>query len=66
MYNETIRDLLLPSGPLALREKPDGSAEVAALSRHSPVGAQAVFDMIATGNSNRTQARPPSRRLWFR
>jgi kinesin family protein 18/19 len=55
VYNETIRDLLVPSGPLALRESFAG-CQVAGLTKHYPANDEEVFKLIRTGNSNRCQS----------
>ncbi len=55
MYNETIRDLLNPSGDLHLREDSHKGLVVAGLSRHVPSSANDVLSMLESGNKNRTQ-----------
>ncbi|RPA87584.1 kinesin-domain-containing protein [Ascobolus immersus RN42] len=57
IYNETIRDLLVPGGSkqgLALREDANKTIAVAGLSTHKPAGVDEVMDMILEGNANRT------------
>jgi kinesin family protein 18/19 len=54
VYNETLRDLLDPKGALPLRED-DKGVTVSDLSIHKPQTAEELFDMLATGNQNRTQ-----------
>jgi kinesin family protein 18/19 len=57
IYNETIRDLLVPGGstqPLMLREDANQSVSVAGLSSHRPRDVQEVMDMIVQGNEFRT------------
>ncbi|RDW76046.1 kinesin-like protein [Coleophoma crateriformis] len=57
IYNETIRDLLVPGGSkqgLMLREDANQAVSVAGLSSHSPKDVQQVMDMIVQGNENRT------------
>jgi hypothetical protein len=56
VYNETIRDLLEPSGPLALRESGKSGCVVANLTKHYPSNAEEVFTLIQTGNANRIQS----------
>lgn len=56
VYNETIRDLLVPSGPLALRESARDGCQVANLTKHYPKDAQEIFGLIQTGNGNRIQS----------
>ena len=55
MYNESIRDLLEPSGDLQLREDSQKGLVVAGLSRHAPSSANDVLRMLEAGNENRTQ-----------
>ncbi|XP_071955031.1 kinesin-like protein KIF18A isoform X2 [Antedon mediterranea] len=55
IYNETIRDLLVPSGALAVREDPQKGVCVTGLSVHKPASAQDLFSMLQFGNKNRTQ-----------
>lgn len=57
IYNETIRDLLVPGGSkqgLMLREDANQTVSVAGLSSHHPKDVQEVMDMIVTGNAYRT------------
>ncbi|GAO50205.1 hypothetical protein G7K_4339-t1 [Saitoella complicata NRRL Y-17804] len=57
IYNETIRDLLIPNGAgktLQLREDADKRISVPGLSMHTPTDVHEVMDMILTGNANRT------------
>ncbi|KAJ5888201.1 hypothetical protein N7495_008242 [Penicillium taxi] len=59
IYNETIRDLLMPStnkGGLMLREDTNQSVSVAGLSSHHPQNVQQVMDMIVRGNECRTMS----------
>ncbi|RVD87033.1 uncharacterized protein DFL_005282 [Arthrobotrys flagrans] len=59
IYNETIRDLLVPGGSklgLSLREDSNSSISVAGLSTHRPCNVQEVMDMIVMGNENRTMS----------
>lgn len=57
IYNETIRDLLVPGGStkvLNLREDANKQISVAGLSSHVPKNVQHVMEMILMGNGNRT------------
>jgi len=61
IYNETIRDLLVPSGTgakggLMLREDTNQSVSVAGLSSHHPHNVEQVMDMIMRGNECRTMS----------
>jgi kinesin family protein 18/19 len=59
IYNETIRDLLVPGGSkqgLQLREDSSQNISVAGLSTHQPKNVQQVMNMILMGNSNRTMS----------
>ncbi|EZF30450.1 kinesin-like protein [Trichophyton mentagrophytes] len=59
IYNETIRDLLLPGGSkqgLMLREDANQSVSVSGLSTHRPQNVQEVMDMIMRGNEYRTMS----------
>ncbi|KAK4121947.1 kinesin-domain-containing protein [Parathielavia appendiculata] len=57
IYNETIRDLLVPGGSkqgLMLREDSNQAVSVAGLTTHHPKDVQEVMDMIVQGNEYRT------------
>lgn len=57
IYNETIRDLLVPGGSkqgLMLREDSNQAVTVQGLSSHHPKDVQEVMDMIVSGNEYRT------------
>ncbi|CAI4218446.1 unnamed protein product [Parascedosporium putredinis] len=57
IYNETIRDLLVPGGSkqgLILREDLNHAVTVAGLTSHHPKDVQEVMDMIVQGNEYRT------------
>lgn len=57
IYNETIRDLLVPGGSklgLMLREDANQAVSVAGLTSHHPQNVQEVMDMIVQGNEFRT------------
>lgn len=59
IYNETIRDLLVPGGSkggLMLREDVNQSVSVAGLSSHHPQNVGQVMDMIMRGNELRTMS----------
>lgn len=59
IYNETIRDLLVPGGSkqgLMLREDANQAVSVAGLSSHHPRDVQEVMDMIVRGNEFRTMS----------
>ena len=55
IYNETIKDLLVPSGPLHLREDSNKGLVVSGLSRHQPKSAEDILKMLEIGNLQRTQ-----------
>ncbi|KAF4450938.1 kinesin family member 18/19 [Fusarium austroafricanum] len=58
IYNETIRDLLVPGGGgkagLMLREDSNQAVSVSGLTSHHPKDVQEVMDMIVQGNEYRT------------
>ncbi|KAI0390618.1 kinesin motor domain-containing protein [Xylariaceae sp. FL0594] len=57
IYNETIRDLLVPGGSkqgLSLREDANQAVTVPGLTSHHPKDVQEVMDMIVRGNEYRT------------
>lgn len=57
IYNETIRDLLVPGGSkagLMLREDSNQAVTVSGLTSHHPKDVQEVMDMIVRGNEYRT------------
>ncbi|EHK24198.1 uncharacterized protein TRIVIDRAFT_146529 [Trichoderma virens Gv29-8] len=57
IYNETIRDLLVPGGSkagLPLREDSNQAVAVPGLTSHRPRDVQEVMDMIVQGNEYRT------------
>ncbi|KAI0014848.1 kinesin motor domain-containing protein [Xylariomycetidae sp. FL0641] len=57
IYNETIRDLLVPGGSkqgLMLREDTNQAVTVSGLTSHHPNNVQEVMDMIVKGNEYRT------------
>ncbi|KAI2792634.1 Kinesin-like protein 6 [Penicillium oxalicum] len=59
IYNETIRDLLVPGTPkggLMLREDVNQSVSVAGLSSHHPQNVEQVMEMIIRGNECRTMS----------
>ncbi|XP_061466560.1 kinesin-like protein KIF18A [Rhineura floridana] len=55
VYNEQIRDLLVSSGPLAVREDPQKGVLVHGLTLHQPKSAEEILQMLDYGNKNRTQ-----------
>lgn len=59
IYNETIRDLLVPGGSkqgLMLREDANQTVSVPGLSSHHPQNVQEVMEMIMRGNEYRTMS----------
>ncbi|KAK7534501.1 kinesin family protein [Phyllosticta citricarpa] len=59
IYNETIRDLLVPGGSkqgLTLREDANSSVSVGGLSSHHPNNVNEVMEMIIKGNQWRTMS----------
>ncbi|KAJ5921399.1 hypothetical protein N7466_009725 [Penicillium verhagenii] len=59
IYNETIRDLLVPGGSkagLMLREDSNQAVSVPGLSSHHPQNVAEVMDMIMRGNECRTMS----------
>lgn len=59
IYNETIRDLLVPGGSkggLMLREDANQAVSVAGLSSHHPKNVEEVMEMIMRGNEYRTMS----------
>ncbi|NWW94149.1 KI18A protein, partial [Rhynochetos jubatus] len=55
VYNEQIRDLLVNSGPLAVREDSQKGVVVQGLTLHQPKSAEEILQMLDFGNKNRTQ-----------
>ncbi|XP_046863402.1 kinesin-like protein KIF18A [Xenia sp. Carnegie-2017] len=55
VYNETIRDLLMPGKDLAIREDPQKGVCVNNLTLHQPRSAEELFGMLEFGNRNRSQ-----------
>ncbi|XP_023784261.1 kinesin-like protein KIF18A isoform X2 [Cyanistes caeruleus] len=55
VYNEQIRDLLVKSGPLAVREDGQQGVVVHGLTLHQPKSAEEILQMLDYGNKNRTQ-----------
>ncbi|KAL8169784.1 UNVERIFIED_CONTAM: Kinesin-like protein kif18a [Gekko kuhli] len=55
VYNEQIRDLLVNSGPLAVREDPQKRVLVHGLTLYQPKSAKEILQMLDYGNRNRTQ-----------
>ncbi|XP_021119613.1 kinesin-like protein KIF18A isoform X2 [Heterocephalus glaber] len=55
VYNEQIRDLLVDSGPLAVREDAQKGVVVQGLSLHQPRSSEEILQLLDNGNKNRTQ-----------
>eukprot|EP00731_Ephydatia_muelleri_P038375 Em0737g1a len=55
IYNETIRDLIVPSGALELREDYNQGLVVSGLTMHQPKTADEILNFLTIGNRNRTQ-----------
>ncbi|XP_076471380.1 kinesin-like protein KIF18A [Babylonia areolata] len=55
VYNEQIRDLLMPHGTLPIREDHNAGVIVPGLSLHKPSSAEELLHMLHFGNKNRTQ-----------
>ncbi|XP_028408908.1 kinesin-like protein KIF18A [Dendronephthya gigantea] len=55
VYNENIRDLLMPGKELAMREDPQRGVCVKNLTLHQPKSAEELFGMLEYGNNNRSQ-----------
>ncbi|XP_069713568.1 kinesin-like protein KIF18A [Phaenicophaeus curvirostris] len=55
VYNEQIRDLLVNSGPLAVREDAEKGVVVQGLTLHQPKSAEEILQILDYGNKNRTQ-----------
>ncbi|XP_052270008.1 uncharacterized protein LOC127871276 isoform X2 [Dreissena polymorpha] len=55
VYNETIRDLLVPGGNLPIREDPGHGVVIHGLSLHKPKSAEDLLSMLQYGNQHRTQ-----------
>ncbi|XP_050195093.1 kinesin-like protein KIF18A [Myiozetetes cayanensis] len=55
IYNEQIRDLLVSSGPLAVREDARQGVIVQGLTLHQPKSAEEILQILDYGNKNRTQ-----------
>ncbi|XP_041073842.1 kinesin-like protein KIF18A [Polyodon spathula] len=55
VYNEQIRDLLVNSGPLAVREGGDQGVVVQGLTLSRPKSAEHILEALDYGNKNRTQ-----------
>ncbi|XP_047115328.1 kinesin-like protein KIN-5B [Schistocerca piceifrons] len=55
VYNENVRDLLQPSGPLHVREDSRAGVSVAGLRMETIDSADKLLAMLAQGNKNRTQ-----------
>ncbi|XP_059157943.1 uncharacterized protein LOC131942219 isoform X2 [Physella acuta] len=55
VYNEQVRDLLMPRGNLPIREDKNVGVIIAGLSLHKPKTAEELLHMLQFGNKNRTQ-----------
>ncbi|KAB0346501.1 hypothetical protein FD754_011358, partial [Muntiacus muntjak] len=55
VYNEQIRDLLVNSGPLAVREDAQKGVVVQGLTLHQPKSSEEILQLLDSGNRNRTQ-----------
>ena len=55
IYNETVHDLLTPSGVLNIREDGKAGVNIPGLSLHKPGSPEEVLGLLSYGNSNRTQ-----------
>ncbi|XP_037070212.1 kinesin-like protein KIF18B [Pollicipes pollicipes] len=55
VYNETVTDLLTPSGSLEVREDGQRAVVIAGLSQHRPDGPDHLMTILEAGNRNRTQ-----------
>nr|XP_055173476.1 kinesin-like protein KIF18A isoform X3 [Nyctereutes procyonoides] len=55
VYNEQIRDLLVNSGPLAVREDAQKGVVVQGLTLHQPKSSEEILQLLDSGNKNRTQ-----------
>ncbi|XP_053473057.1 kinesin-like protein KIF18A [Ictalurus furcatus] len=55
VYNEQIRDLLVNSGPLAVREDSTKGVVIQGLTLHQPKSAEHILEALDYGNRNRTQ-----------
>ncbi|BFZ04114.1 hypothetical protein BsWGS_07152 [Bradybaena similaris] len=55
VYNEQVRDLLVPRGNLPIREDKNVGVIIAGLSLHKPKTADELLYMLQFGNKNRTQ-----------
>ncbi|XP_076970387.1 kinesin-like protein KIF18A isoform X2 [Tamandua tetradactyla] len=55
VYNEQIRDLLVNSGPLAVREDAQKGVVVQGLTLHQPKSSGEILQLLDNGNKNRTQ-----------
>ncbi|XP_062951415.1 kinesin-like protein KIF18A [Cynocephalus volans] len=55
VYNEQIRDLLVNSGPLAVREDAQKGVVIQGLTLHQPRSSEEILQLLDNGNKNRTQ-----------
>merc|ERR1719347_913789 len=54
VYNETVKDLLVPGGLLDIRES-GNSTKIPGLSIHKPTGPDNILSLLSFGNGHRTQ-----------
>ncbi|XP_077305270.1 kinesin-like protein KIF19 isoform X2 [Lithobates pipiens] len=55
IYNETIRDLLNPSGVLDLRDDSKGIIQISGITEFCPSSAEEAMSLVQRGNKQRTQ-----------
>lgn len=55
VYNEQIRDLLVNSAPLAVRDDAQKGVIVQELTLHQPKSSEEILQLLDKGNKNRTQ-----------
>ncbi|XP_040212615.1 kinesin-like protein KIF19 [Rana temporaria] len=55
IYNETIRDLLNPSGVLDLRDDSKGIIQISGITEFCPSSAEEAMALVQRGNKHRTQ-----------
>ncbi|KAM9305492.1 uncharacterized protein PAF06_014052 [Gastrophryne carolinensis] len=55
IYNETMRDLLNPSGVLELRDDSKGNVKIAGITEFFPSNSEEAVALVKKGNKHRTQ-----------
>ncbi|GLH15145.1 Kinesin-like protein Klp68D [Gryllus bimaculatus] len=55
VYNEMVKDLICPSGPLHLRDDGKDGTVISGIKTHRIESAEELFKMLEFGNRNRTQ-----------